>query len=152
MYGQGVSRSSWCNDTPRPFLERVFTDIDCEIGLLNSIIDYYGTNKKYPSFYYIAAYYRLFLLKNRARTSKNKTEPSFKEQNLPFWLKKKSWRWITKLTLSFILEEWNSPFWSKLISSSWYFLYTCSLIICSLDSAFYYSVSGVSYKHVRSLS
>jgi hypothetical protein len=33
----------------------VFTDIDCEIGFLNSIIDYYEKNKKYPFFDYIAA-------------------------------------------------------------------------------------------------
>uniref|UniRef100_A0A2N9HF29 Uncharacterized protein n=1 Tax=Fagus sylvatica TaxID=28930 RepID=A0A2N9HF29_FAGSY len=37
-----IKTESTQDDTPRPFLERVFTDIDCEIGFLNSIIDYYA--------------------------------------------------------------------------------------------------------------
>ncbi|GMY31469.1 putative transcription factor [Fagus crenata] len=43
-----IKTESTQDDTPRPFLERVFTDIDCEIGFLNSIIDYYATNEIYP--------------------------------------------------------------------------------------------------------
>ena len=54
-YSQGKEKKMKTEPTPGPFLERVFTDIDCEIGLLNSLIDYYETNKKYPFFDYIAA-------------------------------------------------------------------------------------------------
>ncbi|GMY31517.1 putative transcription factor [Fagus crenata] len=43
-----IKTESTQDDTSRPFLERVFTDIDCEIGFLNSIIDYYAKNEIYP--------------------------------------------------------------------------------------------------------
>ncbi|GMY31471.1 probable transcription factor At1g61730 [Fagus crenata] len=42
------------DDTPSPFLERVFTDIECEIGFLNSIIDFGKKHNRYPFFYYNA--------------------------------------------------------------------------------------------------
>ncbi|GMY31484.1 probable transcription factor At1g61730 [Fagus crenata] len=42
------------DDTPSPFLERVFTDIECEIGFLNSIIDFEKKHNRYPFFDYNA--------------------------------------------------------------------------------------------------
>ena len=42
------------DDNPSPFLERVFTDIECEIGFLNSIIDFEKKHNRYPFFDYNA--------------------------------------------------------------------------------------------------